>query len=580
MVPNQKQIKEGVWLLLTSMLTAWLFFVPIFWDLVGGVQSYPLALKQVFLENNSPEFFIGGGIDQLGTIWVFTMAKGIFMGEHGSILDQIYAPFGFDLGANTGFGWADALLSLPIILLLGTPGFYNAHVFITLTLTMFGMQLLFRMLKAPRLIAFGLGLCGLMTPFVIQEIYDGRPTQVHWFFHSVFLCAVVQSRSPHWKRWALIGGLSLSAACLTYWFGGAAIGFCGAVVLIAQWIIRPNFRQMAFGLLLSVITLSVSLLITARVSIPMLQGERNNLYYQLDRSPLTEIDLEVFTIPIQSMTHLSSLEDFYTLLKTLPVEGHFWWLAPLLIIPLNWRKSIPWLIGFIIAVGIPLTPALHWKGGMLPTGHALFHAVFPPLPRCEFPIRMVVAPLLLMLSGLACLAGRLHFRIHSPIIKGLFKVLLGFMLIGLGLEGRPQSGTVGNFQIDGDLVMATRRTPGGVIDVPLERSQNTYVQQIYHKQPILGGPGMNRVRPDGHEEYVNSSAFLRGLEALAVGENPEPLTDKSVRRIWNDGFRWIVVHTNLSRSDQSAFEEYIGSSGKLDMRTRQLIIPIPKPNTP
>ena len=193
---------------------------------------------------------------------------------------------------------------------------------------------------------------------------------------------------------------------------------------------------------------------------------------------------------------------------------------------------------------------------------------------------MVVAPLLLMLSGLAVIAGGIIKRIQSPLVKSFWAVLLGIVLIGIGLDSRPTSGTVGNFQIDGDLVLATQRTPGGVIDVPLERSQNTYVQQIYHKQPILGGPGMNRVRPIGHEEYVNSSAFLRGLEALAVGETPEEASEKSVQRLWNDGFRWIVVHTNLTRSSQSDFEQYIGSSGKLDMRTRHLIIPIPEPNTP
>ena len=93
---------------------------------------------------------------------------------------------------------------------------------------------------------------------------------------------------------------------------------------------------------------------------------------------------------------------------------------------MRWRKSLPWLIGFIIAIGIPLTPAIHWKGGMLPTGHALFHSVFPPLPRCEFPIRMVVAPLLLMLSGLAVIAGGIIKRIQSPLVKSWAVLLRSF----------------------------------------------------------------------------------------------------------------------------------------------------------
>jgi hypothetical protein len=575
--PRKKHFLDALEVLSTSAIGAWLYFVPIFWDMTMGVYGYPSAIKQVFFENNNPEFFIGGGIDQLGTVWVFTMAKGIFLFQHDSILSQIYFPYGFDLGLNTGFGWADALLSLPLMVVLDTPGFYNAHVFFTLMLSMLGMQILFRLLGAPKLVALGIALAGLMTPFGFHEIYEGRPTQVHWFFHCIFLCSILKGQGHNWLRWSFIGGLSLVGACMTYWFSGAAIGFCGAIVLIVRWLTRPNMRDIAFGSSLAFFAFGIGVFLTSRVSIPILKGEGSSLFTQLAKSPLMTIDTGIIPIPIQSLSHIESWSGLIDLANTLPIAPLHWLLFGSIFLSLRFKKLFPWALGLIIAIGIPLTPALQWKGGMLPTGHALFHAVFPPLPRCEFPLRMMVAPLLIGLCLSAATIGAWYRKSRNPLLRQSFSLGLGLLIIWGALANRPTEGVVGNFQYDGDLIKATRNIPGGIIDVPLERSQNTYVQQIYHQQPILGGPGMNRVRPKGHEEYVESSAYLRGLEKLAVGEAPPTPPPTSIQNLWNDGFRWIVVHTQLVQSSPEDFEAYIGGQGKLDMRTRQLIIPIPKP---
>ena len=48
------------------------------------------------------------------------------------------APFGFDLGKNTGFAWADALLGVPLASWLGIPGFWNLHVLLVCLLSIFG----------------------------------------------------------------------------------------------------------------------------------------------------------------------------------------------------------------------------------------------------------------------------------------------------------------------------------------------------------------------------------------------------------------------------------------------------------
>ena len=72
-----KHIRRGM-AGLHLLLAARLFLLP-FWDMVGGVSTYPQALRHS-LRTTALDFY-WGGIDQVGTVWVFTMAKGIFSGN-------------------------------------------------------------------------------------------------------------------------------------------------------------------------------------------------------------------------------------------------------------------------------------------------------------------------------------------------------------------------------------------------------------------------------------------------------------------------------------------------------------------
>ena len=53
------------------------------------------------------------------------MVDAMLMGEQSTYVDLLYHPIGFDLGKNTGFAWADAWVSWPIIRWLGTPQFLS-----------------------------------------------------------------------------------------------------------------------------------------------------------------------------------------------------------------------------------------------------------------------------------------------------------------------------------------------------------------------------------------------------------------------------------------------------------------------
>ena len=106
--------KEILLFFILSGLCSWMWFLPAFWTLADGTQTYTQALYSIFFSTQEREMLYGDTLDLQGTIWVFHHFDRIASGEASSILPEIYAPFGFDIGKHTGFGWGDALLSWPI----------------------------------------------------------------------------------------------------------------------------------------------------------------------------------------------------------------------------------------------------------------------------------------------------------------------------------------------------------------------------------------------------------------------------------------------------------------------------------
>jgi len=228
---------------LTSLLFSWLWFLPAFWNLANGATSFLEGLQIVFFSSQEQERLYGDTIDLQTTIWIFDHVQRILSGEGNSFLSEVYAPFGYDMGKHTGFAWGDVFLSLPLIAFVSAPGFYNAHVFLTLTLSYFGGMLLFRTAGASRLISIALAFATFSTTFTRQELLAGRPTQVYWIGYCLFFIAILQLLKKRVSyRWAILAGVFGAWSCIIYWFGGVAIGFCGALVLVFSWFFLPRIR--------------------------------------------------------------------------------------------------------------------------------------------------------------------------------------------------------------------------------------------------------------------------------------------------------------------------------------------------
>ena len=52
---------------------------------------------------------------------------------------------------------------------------------------------------------------------------------------------------------------------------------------------------------------------------------------------------------------------------------------------------------------------------------------------------------------------------------------------------------------------------------------------------------------------------------------------KDIVQLWNDGFRLLVVHMNMSKATQEEYEDLLGVSGELDQRKNRLYFPILEP---
>ena len=115
---------------------------------------------------------------------------------------------------------------------------------------------------------------------------------------------------------------------------------------------------------------------------------------------------------------------------------------------------------------------------------------------------------------------------------------------------------------DFNLIKATQKWPGGVIHIPLTRGpENEHIQQMFHKQPILNGPGMDVVRPDGHQEYCDNNTLIQGLEKMAKSYNGEIsgyFQSDLKKQLWNDGFRLVYIETRRTEAQAKDYQRFLG----------------------
>jgi hypothetical protein len=209
-------LKEAALICMASLCTAALWFFPVFWDLAPEESSFLPALFEVFFQTSELEFYLGEGVDPLGTAWLVPTVEGM-LSNGNAMLKDLYAPMGYDIGMAEGYAWADLLPMIPIAGLIGFPGYYNLQILLTLFLTSLSCTLLFRSLKIGIWPALALANLAVVHPFGVGEVAYGRPTQMHWLFPRIFLRSTerygegVRAYLPVWSR-RPVGSIADTAA--------------------------------------------------------------------------------------------------------------------------------------------------------------------------------------------------------------------------------------------------------------------------------------------------------------------------------------------------------------------------------
>ena len=557
-----------------ALYGCWLFLQTVFWTIAGPVSSFEEGFQQVFFRQDGQGLLFGGGIDLIGTLWIFSNTRSILKGEQRSFLEDVYAPIGFDLGMNTGFAWADAALSWPLMEFFGEPEFYNLHIVLTLFLTQVGVYILLRSWSTPFAIALVLMSFSILNPFCIEEVFQGRPTQIHLIFHCLYLWSMTKIIQGKGWLWSIVGGISLALSCLVYWFSGAAIGFMG--LLMFALYAKNRTRNILKVFILGFSAISIVLAITWRVSKQFLLGTGASQFAQLRRPPMAEIDWGFINIPIQKWQYIYSMGDLGTLIQPLLIPSSI--LLGAFIASLIDRHRIKNILLLFVIITIPIEGALVFSNGIWsPSGYAMLQTIFPPLARCTVPHRMMVAPLLFSILMIGRGGFALVRKQKHSISRSLSSVAIALGVLFFIPEQVPlkENTSTSKHGIDYSYLQYTQLYPGGLIDVPLIASEKTYVQQRFHKQMIIGGPGQISVRPNSHRKYYQRNSVLQALESLAEKGKTKSIKQEDMKQLRDDGFRLIVVHLNMSKATTSDYETLLGITGEYDKSKNRFYIPIP-----
>lgn len=583
---KQSITRQSLYWGLSGVLFVWMWFRPIFWNMTEVRDSTWTAWWDIFIWPSTPEYMLGAGVDQLGTFWIFGSLPEIL--QNNGTLSNIFYPIGWNIGWHTGYAWLDGILSLPLQW-FGVPAFYNLHVALTLWLSFMGIcwmlssalssgsQSLSSLSNAKELNVPSpmeiliplIAALALWTPFTFQEVSMGRPTQVYWVFSCTFVGLLwrYQQECTIAYRKRIGVGLALVASCFVYWFGGASIGLCGGVVVLCQLTMAKQKRGFVLGSLLSGgVAIGIAMIVAHSMIWDVLYG--NGVFEQLQKTPLQS--WSPFQLPIYNQIRIHNWHSMWSLLEdhpsTVPILGLGLFGA---IAPFGWRTRWPWIVGWIVSLGIPITGALIIGDWVIPTGQSLLQWIFPLLLRCEYPDRMVVAPTVFSIGiGIHAMTAVIT-RFHRPIQQWLFSGCVGIILLLSLSPPTIEDLRVSSFVVDDVRLTIAEQFPGGMIDAPFSRSENTYIQQLFHKQPLLGGPGLNRVQPDAHKDYCNSNALLKSLQEMdQMGKTTHPFQPKDVEQLIADGFSVVVFDPQSKRFSAEELEVHLKTTpAYIDHRT-------------
>ena len=166
-----------------------------------------------------------------------------------------------------------------------------------------------------------------------------------------------------------------------------------------------------------------------------------------------------------------------------------------------WRSHWVWFVGTIVALGLPFGAGLQLSESLwIPTPFVLLQKIFPPMLRCQYVGRLQFAYTIpaMMLVGFAIRHWLIMKRPSARYQWGLASFLIAINLINW-----PRSGVMltDTYEVLDETAEFFAKKKGGVLEIPYSVTNASYVQQIWHKRPTNGGPGLDTIREPRHARY-------------------------------------------------------------------------------
>jgi hypothetical protein len=522
-------------------------------------------------------------VDHYGTQWFYWFVEHQLETDQGmGHTDLYFHPWGKDIFLHTGANVLDGYLALPFRRLLGPTLGYNVVVLLGLVSAGVAFWFLARDYTDDRMAALLSSVLFALSPFVLFELVEGRPTQAVLTLPVLFVLFVLRSgRRSGWLSPAL-AGLFLALTGYQYWF----YAFFGGMVCLAHGLWRfarppeeagSRWRQLGRHALIAVVALAL----TAPVGLPLvtLAAESGNVPGLLDvdrwglfASP--PITVEDQTIGLFLWQPLRRYAGFYVI-ESGPQERL---LAQAILIPLSSFLALPFLLRRPGRLPRGALVAMLVMAGLLAMGpiFLLYKVVLPNpffivmvklvgfLQRLWWPAR--AAAYLAIVLGLANLALLLWAASRGPRTR-----LAAAVLLSLAWGGELYLADVlpypsWNAAIPAGYRCLAHGPPGAIMELPYSWTQAHLYYQTAHARPIMGGMLENNevFTPAEFSALMEENGMVSELFAAAKLMNNDPRwSEEDAREIHDLGYRYVVAQ-------KDAFYHGGGAPGLMDnvMRLR------------
>ncbi len=501
-------------------------------------------------------------VDAYGTQWFYWFVeRQVATGDGFGRTDLFFHPWGKDLYRDTGANVLDALAALPFRALMGPVLGYNVFLLLALGLSALALYHLVREFTEDRAAAGVAAVLGMASPFVLQEVVEGRATQAILALPALALLFTWRAGLRPGLRPPLLAGLALAACGYQYWY----YALFGGLVILGHGLWRtlrpppgagPRLRVLARHALIAAVAIALCAPVAGTLLLQV-EGGAEAIPGMLDVASWGLTDLSTTTADgteagLFLWQPLRGTFGFYTMFADGTarvgerVTARTW--ALLILVPLAAWRLRPgcrgaWLAMVAVVASLATGPIVVFGAHYVvdPLYVALAHTL-GIFQRLWWPGRAFAYLVLLEAVAVAVVlawAGR-----RGPATR----TAAALSLAALALAGLSNRGIVPlpawEARVPAGYACLAQGPPGGVIQLPFHWAQAHVYYQTAHGRPMFGGmrDEQDMFTPPAWRDYRDANAFVSSLVYSSSAVHTElSWEDADLESVRDLGYRFLML---------------------------------------